>query len=295
MKSKMKKAGYVAIIGRPNVGKSTLLNCIVGEKLAGVSPKPQTTRDSIRGILSCPTGQIVFVDTPGIHNPKDLLGKWMAREVEKSLEGIDLLYWMVLPEDREDELQILEMIKSFTLPVFLLINQVDRYPKPHILPVIDRYHKAFAFKEIIPISAKTGEQVEVLLDKTFEYLPEGKPIFPEDQISDQNERFLVREIIREKLFHFTEQEIPYSTAVVIDEFKEREDGIVDIVATVVVEKDSQKAIVIGKGGQKMKQIGTAARLDIEKLVGQKVFLKVWVKTVHNWKSDKAALRGLGYE
>jgi GTP-binding protein Era len=293
--SKKKKAGYVAIIGLPNVGKSTLLNRLVGEKLAGVSPKPQTTRDSIRGIFTDPAlGQIVFVDTPGIHSPRDLLGRWMAREVEKSLEGIDLVYWMVLPDDRPCEEEILEKIKALGLPVFLLINQIDRYPKPFILPVIDRYHKAFAFREIIPISAKLGDQVDLLLEKTFEALPEGEPSFEQDQISDQNERFLVRELIREKLFHFTEEEIPYSTSVVIESFTDREDGIAEINATVVVEKDSQKAIVIGKRGEMMKRIGTAARLDIERLLGRKVFLKVWVRTMDRWKSDPSAMRGLGY-
>jgi GTP-binding protein Era len=290
-----KKAGYAAIIGKPNVGKSTLLNRLVGEKLAGVSPKPQTTRDSIRGILNRKEGQMVLVDTPGIHHPKDLLGGWMAREVEKSLVGIDLLYWMVLPDGEEYEEKILGMIGDLKIPVFLLINQIDRFPKPAILPVIERYHKAYAFKEIIPISAKTGEQTELLIARSFECLPEGEPFFPEDQLSDQNERFLAREIIREKLFRFTGEEIPYATAVMIDEFREREDGLAEIVATVVVEKDSQKAIVIGKGGQKMKEIGTAARHDIERLTGRKVFLKIWVKTVPHWKRDRAAMRDLGYE
>ncbi len=295
-KDEKRKSGFVAIIGRPNVGKSTLLNRLVGEKLAGVSPKPQTTREVIRGILTRPQGQMIFLDTPGLHEPRDLLGNWMVQEVQKSLEGADLVYWMVLPEKTHpDEKKILEILRSVSIPVFLLVNQIDRFPKPQILPVLDQYHKAFSFRELIPISARTGEQVELLVEKTFEHLPEGEPLFPEDQISDQNERFLAGEIIREKLYHFTGEEIPYATAFMIESFKEREDGLVDIHAVIVVEKDSQKAIVIGKGGEKAKQIGQAARLDLERFLGKKVFLKLWVKTLPHWKRDKAALRELGYQ
>ena len=295
-KDEKRKSGFVAIIGRPNVGKSTLLNRLVGEKLAGVSPKPQTTREVIRGILTRPQGQMIFLDTPGLHEPRDLLGNWMVQEVQKSLEGADLVYWMVLPEKTHpDEKKILEILRSVSIPVFLLVNQIDRFPKPQILPVLDQYHKAFSFRELIPISARTGEQVELLVEKTFEHLPEGEPLFPEDQISDQNERFLAGEIIREKLYHFTGEEIPYATALMIESFKEREDGLVDIHAVIVVEKDSQKAIVIGKGGEKAKQIGQAARLDLERFLGKKVFLKLWVKTLPHWKRDKAALRELGYQ
>lgn len=291
-----KKSGFAAIIGRPNVGKSTLLNRLVGEKLAGVSPKPQTTRNSVRGILSRPQGQIVFVDTPGLHEPRDLLGKWMIQEIQKSLEGVDLFYWMVLPGaiHPEDE-KILEFIKPLNLPVFLLVNQIDRFPKPEILPVLDHYQKVLDFREMIPISAKEGDQVELLIQKTFDNLPEGEPLFPEDQISDQNERFLVAEILREKLFHFTGEEIPYATAVMIETFKERNEKLIDITATIVVEKDSQKAIVIGKKGQKLKEIGQAARLHMEKFLGKKVFLQVWVKTLPHWKRDQNALRQLGYQ
>ncbi len=291
-----KKSGYVAIIGRPNVGKSTLLNRLVGEKIAGVSPKPQTTRGPIRGILTREEGQIIFVDTPGLHEPKDSLGNWMFHEVEKVLSGVDLVEWLVLPEaEHPYEAKILEILQALNLPVILVVNQVDRFPKPEILPVLERFGKAYPFKELIPISAKTGEQMDLLLKKTFEYLPEGEPLFEEDQISDQNEKYLVEEIIREKMFHFTGEEIPYATAVAVEEFKERNDQLIDIKATVFVEKDSQKAIVIGKKGEKMKQIGQSARIDIERLLGRKVFLQLWVKTLQNWKKDKDALRKLGYE
>lgn len=290
-----RKAGFVALIGRPNVGKSTLLNCLIGEKLAGISPKPQTTRGVINGILTRPQGQVVFLDTPGIHYPKDWLGDWMAREVEKAMEGADLLYWLVLPgKIQEADQRILQIIKNRNAEVILVVNQIDRYPKPEILPVLDYYQQEYHFLEMIPVSAKTGLQVDLLTEKTFEHLPEGRPLFPEDQISDQNERFLAGEIIREKLFHLTRQEIPYATAVVIDEFKEREDGLVEIYAMVVAEKESQKAVLVGKGGAKMKEIGKRARLELERFLGKKVFLKLWVKTVHHWKKNPAALRRLGY-
>ena len=295
MTGKKSSFGYVAIIGRPNVGKSTLLNRLVGEKLAGVSPKPQTTRSPVRGILTRKEGQVVFLDTPGLHTPRDLLGDWMLKEIEKSLEGTDLIYWMVLPEPpRREEEKILDLLRRQSAPVFLLVNQVDRFPKPQALPVLAHYQKAFNFCELIPISAKTGEQLELVLQKTFERLPEGERQFPEDQISDQNERFLVGEMIREKIFQATGEEIPYASAVIIEDFKERSEKMVEIQATVVVERDSQKAILIGKGGQKMKAIGQSARLAIEKFLGRKVFLQMWVKTLPHWKRDSQALRRLRF-
>ncbi len=291
-----KHSGFVAIIGRPNVGKSTLLNYMVGEKLAGVSNKPQTTRNPVRGILTRPQGQIVFVDTPGLHDPRDPLGSWMVKEVDKALDGVDLVYWMVLPVPPHPyEEKILEKVKSFKIPVFLLINQVDRYPKPDILPVLEYYDQAHKFTELIPISAKLGDQVGLLEQKTFDNLPEQDPFFPEDQISDQNERFIVTEIIREKLFRFTEQEVPYSTAVTVDAFKEKSERLLHIQATIVVEKDSQKAIVIGKRGDMLKRIGTAAREDLEQTLGRKIFLEIWVKVINDWKKNRGSLKDLGYE
>jgi GTPase len=293
---KLKKSGFVTIIGRPNVGKSTLLNCLVGEKLAGVSPKPQTTRDCIRGIVSTKEGQIVFLDTPGLHDPRDLLGSRMVREAQNALEDADLVYWMVLPgEIHPHDTKVLEVVKKIEAPVILVISQIDRFAKPEILPVLDHYHKLSFFKEMIPISAKKGDQLDVLIEKTFEYLPEGQPFFPPDQITDQSEKFIVAEIIREKLFRFTSEEVPYATAVVIDVFKERSATLTDIEATIVVEKDSQKAIVIGKGGSMLKDIGSVARKDIEQLLGKKVFLKLWVKPMESWKNNSSALRELGYQ
>lgn len=289
-------SGFVAIIGRPNVGKSTLLNYLVGQKIAGVSPKPQTTRHCVRGIVTQPEGQILFLDTPGMHDPRDPLGAWMMKDMDKMIQDVDLFYWLVLPDEFHpyDE-NILAMIKAKNVPTILVVNQIDKYAKLEILPVLDYYNKQYAFKELIPISAKRGEQVDTLIWKTFDHLPEGEPFFPEDQVSDQSERFIVSEMIREKVFRFTEKEVPYGTAVVIDVFKERTKTLIDIEATIYVERESQKAILIGKGGQMMKEIGQAARVDIERLVGNKVFLKLWVKTMEDWKENPAALRKLGYE
>lgn len=291
-----RKCGFVSIVGRPNVGKSTLLNQLVGTKIAGVSPKPQTTRGTAQGIVTRPEGQIIFLDTPGLHKPKDKLGHWMIQEIEKAMEGADLLYWLVLPGAIDTgDLAILETLKKKELPIILLVNQVDRFPKPEILPVLDFYHKEFAFADMIPVSAKLGTQMGVLLTKTFELLPEGDLVFPEDQISDQTERAIVSELIREKIYHFTTEEIPYGTTVTVDKFEERPDGIVEIHASFTVERESQKGIVIGKQGQMMKQIGQAAREDVEKFLEKKVFLKLWVQVVPDWKSSTGSLRKLGYE
>ena len=299
MKMSETKVGRVAIIGRPNVGKSTLLNYLVGEKLAGTSAKPQTTRDVVRRILTVPDGsafqspyrgQIVFLDTPGVHQPKDALGEGMVRDVHESLSNADLLYWMVYPKSLgEPERSILKWMKDVSLPVFLLVNQIDHFPKDDLLVALDAYQKVFNFKEFIPISAKTGENLKTLVQQTLAYLPEGEFIYPEDQLSDQNVRFHVQEMIREKLYHFLGEELPYDGAVRIDEFKE-EPKITRIHATIVVERDSQKAIVIGKGGEKIKQIGTAARLDIERFLGKKVFLELWCKPIPGWKTNIGFLR-----
>ena len=289
------RSGFVSILGRPNVGKSTLLNRLVGERLAAVSRKPQTTRGVIRGILTMREGQIVFLDTPGFHQPHDSLGHWMLAEIHKSLEGADLVYWLVLPEPpRDEDLKIAKEIGRAQTPVFILINQVDRVKKPQLLPVIDAYRKLADFREILPVSALHGDNLPVLLQKTFENLPENPPYFPEELLTDQNERTIVSELIREKIFRFTGEEIPYCSAVEIEEFKEKSDTLTVIRAGIVVEKDSQKAILIGKGGTKIKQIGEAARKEIEGFLGRKVFLELWVKTLKYWKRDPEALKRLGF-
>ena len=300
------RSGFVSIIGKPNVGKSTLLNRLVGERLSGVSKKPQTTRGVIRGILSTPEGQAVFLDTPGFHDPRDPLGQWMIVQIHQALESSDLIFWMVFPNlpRTEDERLARELEKS-SVPVFVVINQVDRIPKPQVLPVIDAYRKFSRVREIIPISALEGDNLPVLVRRTFETLPENPPYFPEDLLTDQNERTIVSEIIREKVFRFTGEEIPYSSAVEIEEFKDRvgagssrpgqgNPAPTYIRAVIVVERDSQRKILIGKGGAKIKQIGQAARRDIEPFLGKKVFLELWVKVLKDWKTDPSALRRLGF-
>ena len=289
------RSGFVSILGKPNVGKSTLLNRLVGEHLAGVSKKPQTTRGVIRGILSEREGQAIFLDTPGFHAPRDPLGKWMLQEIHKAIESSDLLLWMVFPflPDKEDEALARELAAS-RIPIFLLMNQVDRVEKPKVLPVIDAYRKLFSFREIIPISALKGDNIPVLVRKTFEALPQNPAYFSEELLTDQNERTIVSEIIREKVFRFTGEEVPYSSAVEIEEFQEKSENLVVINACILVEKDSQKAILIGKGGAKVKQIGQAARQEIERFLAKKVFLELWVKTLKNWKKDPEAMKRLGF-
>jgi GTPase len=292
------RSGFISIVGKPNVGKSTLLNQLVGTKLAGVSKKPQTTRAVIRGILTEPRGQLVFLDTPGYHKPQDALGKFMIREATKTFLDADIFFLMVEPIPVDPTVEMLldriksEMDQSGKKPVFCIINKVDSVAKPNILPVMEAYHKLFTFDELIPISALKGDQLALLLEKAFSHLPAHEPYFPPDVTSDQTERFLVAELIREKIFRFTGEEVPYSTVVEIEEFKE-EDKLIRIHAVIFTEKDSQKAIVIGAGGKKMKQMGTAARLDLEKFLGKKVFLKLWAKTLKNWKKDEIALKRLG--
>ena len=287
------KSGFVSILGRPNVGKSTLLNRLTGVKLAAISKKPQTTRQVIRGILTESRGQAVFLDTPGFHKPKDSLGRFMVREAAKTFVEADLFYWLAEPElPRHEDFEFLRALTA--KPVFCLINKIDSVSKPELLPVLDEYGKKFPFKEVIPISALKGDQIDLLLEKTFAYLPEHEPYFPEDVTSDQSERFIAAEMIREKIFRFTGEEVPYSTTVAIESFKE-EESIIRIQAVIFVEKDSQKGILIGAGGKKMKQIGQAAREDLEVFLGQKVYLELWVKTLKNWKKDSRFLKQLGFE
>ncbi len=294
------KSGFVSILGRPNVGKSTLINRLLGSKLAAVSKKPQTTRQVIRGIVTEPRGQIVFLDTPGFHEPKDQLGRFMMREASKTFFDADVIYWLVEPEVPKDkDFVLFDQFKKQTAqgkpkPVFCLVNKIDSVSRLQILPVLDAYQKQFPFQEMIPISALNGDQVDVLLEKTFSYLPEHEPYFPADLASDQTERFIASELIREKIYRYTGEEIPYATAVQIEQFKD-EEKIVRINAVVFTEKESQKAILIGAKGEKMKQIGQAARKDLETFFGKKVFLELWVKTLKNWKKDERSLRKLGFQ
>jgi GTP-binding protein Era len=289
------KSGFVAIVGRPNAGKSTLINALVGAKVSIVTAVAQTTRNRILGVVNRPDAQIVFMDTPGIHKPISHLNNQMMRYVRAALEDRDLALLIVDASakfGKGDEFA-LSLLKEYAPKTILLLNKIDRLAKPRLLPLIDRYSKLHEFEEIIPISARGGDGLQVLLDATVKLLPEGPPLFPPDIYTDQPERFLAGEIIREKIIQQTQQEMPYVTAVLVDEFKESK-TITRIRSTIVVERESQKPIVIGAGGQRIKQIGTAARLELEKLFPPKVFLELFVKVQPNWRDDHAMVAELDY-
>ncbi|MBI3756238.1 MAG: GTPase Era [Deltaproteobacteria bacterium] len=291
------KSGFAAIIGRPNVGKSTLLNAILGEKIAIISEKPQTTRNRIHGIKNIENAQIIFLDTPGIHDAKGYLNEFMVKEAMTAIEDVDIIIYLVEATKKigKEDKFIIDNLNGIKSPVILCINKADIVIKDNLLPLINEYSKAYPFKEIIPLSALKGEGVDKLLNLLIELLPEGPKYFSEDILTDQTERFIAAEIIREKVFLLTKQEIPYSTAVVVEKFKENpQKKIVSISATINVERDSQKGIIIGKGGNMLKQIGTRARIDIERLLDTKVFLELFVKVVKDWTKDKRLLKEFGY-
>jgi GTP-binding protein Era len=294
------KSGYVSLTGRPNVGKSTLLNAILGEKVAIVSPKPQTTRNRIVGVKTLPDAQIVFVDTPGIHKPKHKLGEIIVKEASETAKEADMILFMVEPEmPGSGDKFIIEMLKDMNKPVFLLINKADAVKKPLMLPVIDAYRGLYPFKEIMPISALKADGIDLLLEPIVKYLPEGPKYYPDDITTDQLERFMVSEIIREKIMRRTKEEIPHSVAVEITEWSERPAeqgaGAVFIRANIFVEREGQKGIIIGKGGERLKAVGTDARIEIEKLLDAKVFLELWVKIKKDWRSDERILKELGFK
>jgi GTPase len=293
----MFKAGKVAIIGRPNVGKSTLLNTLVKEKVCIVSEKPETTRDSIQGILSGKDFQIVFVDTPGLHRPRTLLGKLMVRKAQASAAETDFNIILIDASSgitKED----VEIFNLFSDKLnFLVVNKIDKIDRRNLLPLIEKARK-FNFKEIIPISALKKNGTDIVFNKILEYLPEGFAFFPEDQLSDKNENFIIQELIREKVLEITYQEVPHSIAVTVEEMKEKKDrenkDIIYIRANIYCEKTSQKGIIIGKDGKMLKKIGEVSRKDIEKFLQKKVFLDLWVKVYENWRKDPFALKNLGY-
>jgi GTP-binding protein Era len=290
----MNKSGFVSIIGRPNSEKSTLLNRVVGEKVSIVTDKPQTTRHVVRGIVTRPEGQITFLDTPGIHKPVHRMNEHMMKAVRDAMADVDLILLMVDSSasfGRGDEFA-LELLKLVATKKILLLNKIDVVDKKRLLPMIEKYSQLGRFEEIIPISALTGDNVEIVLAQIFKHLGEGPMFYDPDQISDQPERAIAAELIREKLIVFTEEEMPYSTAVVIDRFEEGE-TLHRIFATIFVERDSQKAIVIGKGGQRLKEIGTEARKDLETFFGRKIFVELHVKVKKNWRDDEETLRSLG--
>lgn len=288
------RSGFVSIVGRPNSGKSTLLNSLVGDKISIVTPRPQTTRNVVRGIVNDRRGQVIFLDTPGIHKPLHRMNERMMRFMLDSLKHVDIVMLMVdvsTSHGRGDQFA-LELVRKVQSKRFLLLNKIDKIPKGDLLPMIALYRDAAAFDEIIPISALTGDGVAVLNKEIFKYLPVGPMYYPTDQLSDQPERFLAGEIIREKLILMTRQELPYATAIAIERFEEG-DHIVRIFASVYVERKSQKVIVIGRGGEVMKQVGTSAREELESLLHSKVYLELHVKVRKKWRDDEKILKALG--
>lgn len=293
----MFKSGFVTIIGRPNVGKSTLTNYIMGEKLTIVSNKPQTTRNNIQTILNKEDCQIIFVDTPGVHKPKNKLGEQMVKFASDSLGEVDLVLFITSAEGemiKSDE-YILEELKKVKVPVFLLINKIDETTPEKVATTIETYAKAFDFAEVIPMSALKGKNIEPLMEEMKKYLPEGPKYYPEDMITDKQERFIVNEIIREKALRLLNQEVPHGIAIEILSMKQSKSGTYHIDANMLCEKASHKGIIIGKNGTMLKRISQYAREDIEKFLGNKVYLRVWVKVKEDWRDSQFLLKELGYK
>ncbi|PNZ89077.1 GTPase Era [Staphylococcus pettenkoferi] len=290
------KSGFVSIIGRPNVGKSTFVNRVIGHKIAIMSDKPQTTRNKIQGVMTQEDAQIIFLDTPGIHKPKHKLGDYMMRVARNTLAEIDAIMFMVnINEEigRGDE-YIMEMLKHGDTPVFLVLNKIDLVHPDDLMPKIEQYQTYMDFTEIVPISALEGHNVDHFIEVLKSYLPEGPKYYPDDQISDHPEQFVVSELIREKILHLTSEEIPHSIGVNVDRMIKESEYRVRIEATIFVERNSQKGIVIGKGGKKLKEVGKRARLDIEHLLGSKVYLELWVKVQKDWRNKVNFIRQMGY-
>jgi GTP-binding protein Era len=291
------KSGFVGIIGAPNVGKSTLLNQLLGQKIAITSEKPQTTRNRILGVAHLPGAQLVFLDTPGIHRAKGPLNVRIVEVALRVLGDVDLVVFITdaaCPDRGSDEI-ILNSLKKRDLPVILAINKVDLVNKEKLLPFIDQWRGSYPFEAIVPISALDRTQIDELVSEMVEILPEGPRYYPEDSVTDAPERFIAAEMIREKVFRLTGEEIPYAVAVTVESFKERPGrNLIDIQATIHVERESQKPIIIGKGGTMLKRIGQHAREEIEHMVGRKVFLKLWVRVQKNWTRDERAIKRLGY-
>ena len=292
------KSGFVALIGRPNVGKSTLMNHLIGQKIAITSKKPQTTRNRIQTVYTCDEGQIVFLDTPGIHKAKNKLGEYMVDVAEKTLKEVDVILWLVEPSNfiGAGERHIAEILEKVNAPVLLIINKTDTVEKDKILEFIDTYRKLFQFAEIIPCSALRHQNTDDIIPGIFKYLPYGPQFYDEDTITDQPMRQIVAEIIREKALYDLNEEIPHGIAVVIDQMKDRPNGkIVDIDATIICERDSHKGIIIGKQGAMLKKIGSNARYELEQMLEQKVNLKLWVKVKKDWRDSDFLVKNFGYD
>lgn len=294
----MFKAGFATLIGRPNVGKSTLMNFIIGQKIAITSNKPQTIRNRIQTVFTSEEGQIVFLDTPGIHKAKNKLGEYMVNTAIRTWKEVDVILWLVEPSSfiGAGERHIEEQLKSVKVPVILVINKTDTIKREEILGIIDVYRKIYDFAEIVPVSARSGENVDTLLSCIFKYLPYGEAFYDEDTITDQPIRQIVSEVIREKALHHLQDEIPHGIAVVIEKMKERKNGkITDIEATVVCEKDSHKGIIIGKQGAMLKKIGQTARYELEHMLETQVNLQIWVKVRKEWQDNELFLKNFGYK
>jgi GTP-binding protein Era len=291
------KSGFVTIIGRPNVGKSTLLNQVIGQKIAIMSDKPQTTRNKIQAVYTTDDSQVIFIDTPGIHKPKHKLGDFMTRTAQQTLNEVDLILFVINAEEgygRGDQF-IIDRLQHVHNPVFLVVNKIDKVHPDDLLPLIDMYRNKLDVAEVVPISALNGNNVDTLLEQIVGYMEEGPQFYPDDQVTDHPERFITAELIREKVLHLTREEIPHSVAVVIEEMKVREEkNVVFVNATIIVERSSQKGIVIGKQGKMLKEIGKRARVDIETLLGSKVFLELYVKVQTDWRNKQKQLAEFGF-
>ncbi|MBR5566134.1 MAG: GTPase Era [Roseburia sp.] len=292
------KSGFVTLIGRPNVGKSTLMNHLIGQKIAITSKKPQTTRNRIQTVYTdMERGQIVFLDTPGIHQAKNKLGEYMVNVAERTLSEVDVILWLVEPSNfiGAGEQHIIEQLKKVTTPVILIINKVDTVDKEKVIEYIDTYRKVYDFAEIIPVSALRAQNLPAVIDMIFKYLPYGPQFYDEDTITDQPERAIVAELIREKALHALDEEIPHGIAVYIDQMKQRKgQNFFDIDATIVCERDSHKGIIIGKGGAMLKKIGSNARYEMERMLDAKVNLKLWVKVKKDWRDSDYLIKNFGY-
>ncbi|MFR4817616.1 MAG: GTPase Era [Blautia stercoris] len=292
------KSGFVAIIGRPNVGKSTLMNHLIGQKIAITSRKAQTTRNKIQTVYTCERGQIVFLDTPGIHKAKNKLGEYMVNVASRTFKDADVILWLVEPGTQvgPGDRHIAEQLKNCKLPVILVINKVDTVKKEEVAGFIETYRKLIDFADIVPASALRAQNLDTVIDCIFKYLPYGPQFYDEDTITDQPQRQIVAELIREKALRTLDEEIPHGIAVTIDTMKERPDGrIVDIEATIICERDSHKGIIIGKQGVMLKKIGSAARFEIERMLEQKVNLKLWVKVKKDWRDSDYLIKNFGYD
>lgn len=290
------KSGFIAIIGRPNVGKSTLLNQVIGQKVAIMSDKPQTTRNKIHGVYTTNGAQIVFLDTPGIHKPKSKLGDYMMKAADSAMAEVDAIMFLidVTEEIGGGDRYIIERLKDVRTPVFLVLNKIDKVQPEALLKTIETYKDLYHFAEIVPISAMNGNNVSTLLAQLIKYLPEGPQYYPADQITDHPEQFVCAELVREKILLLTREEVPHSIAVAIEDMKVQENGVVHISAVIFVERDSQKGIIIGKQGALLKEIGKRARQDIENLLGSRTFLELWVKVKKDWRNHESVLKDLGF-